>query len=284
VDFAARLAGALRAVDFLAVDLRAVDFLAADFLAGDRLAVDFRAVDFFAADFRAVDFFAADFRAVDFFAADFRAVDFFAVDLRAVDFLAADFLAGDRLAVDFRAVDFFAADLRAVDFFAADFLVVVFLMGGTVPPFPCVRYWLRWDLSAELWLNFIAVDAGTLTVAPVCGLRPVRALRRTVENEPKPGHATFSPSFVFAMSTSKNAPSVRSVSALPRPAFDETSSISSALVVISVRTSCAERCFPRTIRQCAHASRKHFFTCACNNSSAAVVACATTLPERPSVR
>jgi hypothetical protein len=249
VDFAARLAGALRAADLRAVDFLAVDFFAADlravdFLAADLRAVDFLAVDFFAADFLAgdrlaVDFFAADLRAVDFFAADFLAgdrlaIDFFAADFLAVDFFAADFFAGDRLAVDF-----FAADLRAVDFFAVDFLAVDFLMGGTVPPFPCVRYWLRWDLSAELWLNFIAVDAGTLTVAPVCGLRPVRALRRTVENEPKPGHATFSPSFVLAISTSKNAPSVRSVSALPRPAFAETSSISSALVVISLRTSCA---------------------------------------------
>ena len=48
----------------------------------------------------------------------------------------------------------------------------------------------------ELAVNFIAVDAAIFTGAPVCGLRPVRALRLVVLNEPKPGHATFSPFLV----------------------------------------------------------------------------------------
>jgi hypothetical protein len=56
----------------------------------------------------------------------------------------------------------------------------------------------RADFSVELALNFIAVDALICTGAPVCGLRPVRALRLVVLNEPKPGHATFSPFFVAA--------------------------------------------------------------------------------------
>jgi len=60
-------------------------------------------------------------------------------------------------------------------------------------------------LSVELAENFIAVDAGTTTVAPVCGLRPVRSLRRVVLNEPKPGHATLSPFFVEATTSSKKA-------------------------------------------------------------------------------
>jgi len=60
-------------------------------------------------------------------------------------------------------------------------------------------------LSVELEENFIAVDAGTVTGAPVCGLRPVRALRLVVLNEPKPGHATFSPFVVVETTTAKNA-------------------------------------------------------------------------------
>jgi len=63
-------------------------------------------------------------------------------------------------------------------------------------------------LSVELEENFIAVDAGTVTGAPVCGLRPVRALRLVVLNEPKPGHATFSPFVVVETTTSKNAANV----------------------------------------------------------------------------
>jgi len=54
-------------------------------------------------------------------------------------------------------------------------------------------------------VNFIAVEAGTVTAAPVCGLRPVRSLRSVVLNEPKPGHATFSPFLVEATTKSKQA-------------------------------------------------------------------------------
>jgi len=54
-------------------------------------------------------------------------------------------------------------------------------------------------------VNFIAVEAGTVTAAPVCGLRPVLSLRSVVLNEPKPGHATFSPFLVEATIRSKAA-------------------------------------------------------------------------------
>ncbi|CAB4560677.1 unannotated protein [freshwater metagenome] len=91
-------------------------------------------------------------------------------------------------------------------------------------------------------MNFIAVDAGTVTVAPVCGLRPVRALRLVVLNEPKPGHATFSPFLVEATTRSKKAVSVRSASALVHSACFATSSMSSALVIV-VSSSESEWCF-----------------------------------------
>ena len=47
-------------------------------------------------------------------------------------------------------------------------------------------------------MNFIAVEAAIFTGAPVCGLRPVRAGRLVVLNEPKPGHATLSPFLVVS--------------------------------------------------------------------------------------
>ena len=50
-------------------------------------------------------------------------------------------------------------------------------------------------LRVDEALNFIAVEAGICTVAPVCGLRPSRAERWVVLNEPKPGQATLSPPF-----------------------------------------------------------------------------------------
>ena len=43
-----------------------------------------------------------------------------------------------------------------------------------------------------------AVDAAIFTGSPVCGLRPVRAARLDVLNDPNPGHATLSPFFALA--------------------------------------------------------------------------------------
>jgi ABC-type methionine transport system permease subunit len=81
-------------------------------------------------------------------------------------------------------------------------------------------------------VNFIAVEAGTVTAAPVCGLRPVRALRAVVLNEPKPGHATFSPFIVEATTRSKKAVRVRSASAFVHSAAFDISSMSSAFVIV----------------------------------------------------
>src|SRR4029079_13092786 len=80
------------------------------------------------------------------------------------------------------------------------------------------------DLSVVLGVNFIDTDAAIFTGAPVCGLRPVRAARVVWLNEPKPGHATLS-FFVATVTWSKNAPMVRSASALDTPADAETVSM-----------------------------------------------------------
>jgi len=66
-----------------------------------------------------------------------------------------------------------------------------------------LRFGFNSLFSVELEVNFIAIEAGTWTGAPVCGLRPVRALRLDVLNEPKPGHATFSPFLAEATTSSK---------------------------------------------------------------------------------
>ena len=86
-------------------------------------------------------------------------------------------------------------------------------------------------------VNFIAVEAAIFTVSPVCGLRPVRAARLVVLNEPKPGQATLSPFFVALVTWSKNAPRVRSASAFDTSADFATASISSALVMCPLSRS-----------------------------------------------
>ena len=101
------------------------------------------------------------------------------------------------VALRFFAGAFFAAFLAVLRFFAGAFLAA-FLRFFAAMIFSLFRYcYLRFGFnslfSVELEVNFIAIEAGTWTGAPVCGLRPVRALRLDVLNEPKPGHATFSP-------------------------------------------------------------------------------------------
>lgn len=59
----------------------------------------------------------------------------------------------------------------------------------------------------------------------------MRALRFEVLNEPKPGHATLSPLIADETTRSKNSAIVRSASALDTPAFCDTASINSALVI-----------------------------------------------------
>ena len=179
---------------------------------------------FLGAAFLAARFFAgAAFFAAFFFAgAAFLAAFFFLAGAFFAAFLGAAFLA----AFFFLAGAFFAAFLGAA-FFAAFFFagaafLRAFFAAATVFPL-CLRmyYFLGFNvaLSVELAENFIAVEAGTVTVAPVCGLRPVRSLRLVVLNEPKPGHATLSPLFVVSTTSSKNAAIVRSASALETSAF-----------------------------------------------------------------
>jgi len=71
-----------------------------------------------------------------------------------------------------------------------------------------LRFGFNSLFSVELEVNFIAIEAGTWTGAPVCGLRPVRALRLDVLNEPKPGHATFSPFLAEATTSCSKSRSV----------------------------------------------------------------------------
>ena len=86
-------------------------------------------------------------------------------------------------------------------------------------------------VMVRMEVNFMRVDAAIFTGAPVCGLRPVRALLFEVLNEPKPGHATLSPFFAALVTVSKKAPMVFSASVLVTPAALATASISSALVI-----------------------------------------------------
>ena len=182
-------------------------FLAAAFFAGAFLAAAFLAGAFLAAAFLAGAFLAAAFLAGAFLAGAFLAAPSWPAAFLAGAFLAAAFLAGA----------FFAAAFFAAAFFAAI---------GVLYFFP-----LSVDFRVELAVNFIAVEAAIFTGAPVCGLRPVRAGRLVVLNEPKPGHATLSPFLVVATTVSKKAPIVRSASALDTPAASATASMSSALVI-----------------------------------------------------
>ena len=59
----------------------------------------------------------------------------------------------------------------------------------------------------------------------------MRAFRFEVLNEPKPGQATLSPFIADETTRSKNSEIVRSASAFDTPAFCDTASINSALVI-----------------------------------------------------
>jgi len=85
--------------------------------------------------------------------------------------------------------------------------------------------------SVLLGLNFIVVEAAICTGSPVRGLRPVRAWRLDVENEPKPGHDTLSPLFADSTTRSTNDWMTRSASADETPVFAATAARRSALVI-----------------------------------------------------
>lgn len=85
-------------------------------------------------------------------------------------------------------------------------------------------------LNRELAENFGALLAATWIVAPVCGLRPTRALRATRLNLPSPGYATSPPAFTVDCTTSRKLSSTRSVSAAVLPDIFATTETSSDLV------------------------------------------------------
>jgi hypothetical protein len=101
-------------------------------------------------------------------------------------------------------------------FFADAFLAVDFLDVDFLPALAALREFNA-DFSVELAENFIALEALIATGAPVCGLRPVRAARRDIEKEPKPGHATLSPRFTDVVTVLKNSSSTCSASFLVTP-------------------------------------------------------------------
>lgn len=98
----------------------------------------------------------------------------------------------------------------------------------------CVWYY-RFGFSAAfsvlLGLNFIVVEAAICTGSPVRGLRPVRAWRCDVENEPKPGHDTLSPLFAASTTWSTNAEMTASACADETPVFAATAARRSAFVI-----------------------------------------------------
>src|SRR5690606_33830295 len=122
----------------------------------------------------------------------------------------------------------------------AAFLAGAFLAAGaffvaslrTIVTYFFFLFGLSAAFRVELGENRSAVDAAIFPGSPVCGLRPVRAARFEVLQEPNPGQATFSPFLALLTTASKNAPIVRSASALVTPAAFATPSISSALVAI----------------------------------------------------
>src|SRR4051812_15130656 len=94
-------------------------------------------------------------------------------------------------------------------------------------------YFLRAPLTAVLrpapGENFGALLALIFTVSPVCGLRPVRALRLTTENLPKPVIAISSPFLrVFSTVEMSDSTALRA-SVLLRPLSLATASTSSVL-------------------------------------------------------
>src|SRR5262244_1919720 len=70
---------------------------------------------------------------------------------------------------------------------------------GRADPLPLVNsniqtyFLLTAFFNSAPGVNFATLRAAILMVAPVCGLRPLRALRAETENVPKPIKATRSP-------------------------------------------------------------------------------------------
>ena len=81
-------------------------------------------------------------------------------------------------------------------------------------------------------LKLATLDAAIWMVAPVCGLRPLRALRCFTIKVPKPTRATCSPFFSSLVILSNTASSARPAEAFGRSAAVAIASISSVLFTI----------------------------------------------------
>ena len=235
-----------RGQDFLAVFF-AVLFFAGDFFAVLFLAVLFVAVLFFAGDFLAVLFFAGDFFAVLFFAGDFLAVLYVAGD-----FFAVLFFAGARLAA------VFLVDLVDVAYFAparAPVAAPAAAAGATFASFFAPD---TTSLKVLAGRNFGTEVALIFTTAPVCGLRPVRALRTCFSNTPKPVMATFSPAATARVMVSSTASTALFAARLSAPSRSAIASMSSALFTCILRLltdgGMRHKCLERPERRCQRAN------------------------------
>src|SRR6185295_3714052 len=81
--------------------------------------------------------------------------------------------------------------------------------------------------------------SGTSTALPVLGLRPLRELRWRIRKLPKPRNSTLSPLASASVMLSKTVLTIVSVSFLVRFDSFETSSISSAFVIVVHPRLCA---------------------------------------------
>src|SRR5271170_3315016 len=121
----------------------------------------------------------------------------------------------------------------------------------TAGPFPCrircetgSRYLLRLTafLSSAPAENFATLRAAILMVAPVCGLRPLRAFLCETEEVPKPINATRSPFFRADVMLSTVVSIAVAACALLMPLPDAIRSMRSALFIVSPgRSLCPQR-------------------------------------------
>src|SRR5450631_992761 len=226
VFFTAALAGA---VFFTAVFFTAVFFTAA--LAGAVLtAVFLTALLAGAVFFTAVFFTAAFFTAAFFTAAFFTAAFFTAV------FLAATFLAGTA----FFTVAFFTAVLLEAALVVAEARApAAELLGSCLGSATTAR-------NCVPALNFGTAVFLILTLAPVRGLRPIRAARATFSKVPKPVMPTFSPLATVRMMMSRTSWTAEAAAFLP-PRRLSRASISSPLFTSSPPEEKVHRAHARRI-------------------------------------
>src|SRR5437870_1691204 len=143
-------------------------------------------------------------------------------------------LAGVALAGAFLAGAAFAGALAAL---AGAFLAGA-LAGALAAAVP--RLAATMSLKVAPTANFTPLPAGTLTAAPVRGLRAVRALRCVWLQPPKPGRETFSPFFTDCCTVLMKALITFSTSTLPMAVSFE---ICSTSWVLFTTTSRVNGCF-----------------------------------------